>query len=194
MNNLHEATSTVVAKVNDVQIVVIENGEKRVAIKPICDALGIDIDSQRQKLQKDEILSSVTVLSTATGSDGKTYQMVTIPFKFVFGWLFTINPKNVREEARETVTRYKLACYEALYNHFAAQNEFLEERQKAIDVHLERVNKIRSDFNHAKAELKKASEALEEARKISFHEWLHEKRQFTIQFPEDQATEEGGQS
>lgn len=188
----HEATSTVVAKVNDVKIVVIENGEKRVAIKPICDALGIDIDSQRQKLQNDEILSSVTVLSTATGSDGKTYKMVTIPFKFVFGWLFTINPKNVRPEARENVTKYKLACYNALYNHFAAQNEFLEQRQRAIEAHLERVKKIRAEFNHAKEELKKANEALEEVRKISFHEWLNEKRQFTIPFPE--YDEEGGES
>lgn len=192
MKDLHEATSTVVAKVNDVQIVVIENGEKRVAIKPICEALGIAFEPQFSKIKNDEILGSVVTLSVTTGTDGKKYEMSTIPFKFVFGWLFTINPKNVRPEARETVTRYKLTCYEALYNHFAAQNEFLEERQTAIDAHLERVKAIRADFNHAKDQLKKANEALEEARKISFHEWLNESRQFSIPFPEH--AEEGGQS
>jgi hypothetical protein len=95
-----------IAKVNEVTIqVVSENGLKLVPIKPICEALGIDEDAQRRKLKEDELLNSVTTLSTATGSDGKQYEMVCIPLKYVFGWLFTINPKNVKEEARESVAR-----------------------------------------------------------------------------------------
>jgi hypothetical protein len=188
----HEAHTTVVAKINDVKIVVIENGEKRVAIKPICEALGIDYARQFSKLKTDEILSSVIGLRPTTGSDGKQYEMTTIPFKFVFGWLFTINPKNVREEAREAVTHYKLACYEALYNHFAYQNEFLEDRQRAIDEKLEEVKQIRSDFNATKTKLKKANEQLDAVRTFTYQEWLDNKRQFVIPFPE--YVEEGGEA
>ncbi|MGD9930143.1 MAG: phage antirepressor N-terminal domain-containing protein [Mangrovibacterium sp.] len=72
------------------------NGEKRVAIKPICQAFGIDIDSQRKKLKNDFILSSVVKLSLTTGSDGKQHEMVTIPFRYVFGWLFRIDSRNVK--------------------------------------------------------------------------------------------------
>jgi hypothetical protein len=189
-SQLHEAHTTVVAKINDVKIVVIENGEKRVAIKPICEALGIAFEPQFAKLKNDEILGSTITLSVTVGSDGKNREMTTIPFKFVFGWLFTINSKNVREEAREAVTKYKLACYEALYNHFAYQNDFLEDRQRAIDAKLEEVKRIRSDFNATKSKLKEANEQLDAIRKVSYQEWLDNKRQFVIPFPE--YAEEGG--
>ena len=80
--------STIVAKINNVNIVVIENGEKRIAIKPICDALGIDADYQIQKIKNDEILGQLHETSRVVASDGKTREMVTIPFKWIFGWMF----------------------------------------------------------------------------------------------------------
>ena len=63
----HSKTTTI-AKVNQVEILLIENGEKRVAIKPICEALGISHKPQIEKLKTDPILSSVVTLSMTTGS------------------------------------------------------------------------------------------------------------------------------
>src|SRR5690554_1709432 len=104
-----------VAKINQVEIQMVSNTkEKLVPIKPICEALRIDEDAQRRKLKDDNYLNSVAVLSTATGSDGKQYEMVCLPLEFIFGWLFTINPKNVKEEAREAVSKYRIECYRAL--------------------------------------------------------------------------------
>lgn len=34
-------------------------------------------------------------------ADGKQREMLCLPIRYVFGWLFTINPANVNEEARE---------------------------------------------------------------------------------------------
>jgi hypothetical protein len=88
-------STKVLARVNGIAIQAIEDQkEKLIPIRPICEALGIDESAQRRKLQEDDFLSSVTVLSTATGSDGKQYEMVCLPHEFIFGWLFTINPKN----------------------------------------------------------------------------------------------------
>ena len=39
--------------------------------KPICEAIGMDWDSQRQKIQQDEVLNSVAVQITVTANDGK---------------------------------------------------------------------------------------------------------------------------
>jgi len=109
------------ARVNNMPIQVVENENgKFIPIKPICEILGIDHNSQRQKLNDDDFLSSVAVQNTATGSDGKDYEMVCIPYQFIFGWLFTINPKKVKEEAREAVAKYRIECYNALYLHFNA--------------------------------------------------------------------------
>ena len=101
-----------------------------VPIKPICTAIGVDFKSQYEKLQNDEILSSTMVLSTTVGADGKEREMVSLPLMYIYGWLFTINPKNVAPEAKESVTKYRMECYRALYRHFEnLRNKTLLERE-----------------------------------------------------------------
>ena len=69
-----------IVKVNGITIECpIEGGQNYVAIKPICEALGIDHSVQIRDLKEDPILSSVVVNMTATGSDGKQYQTLTFP-------------------------------------------------------------------------------------------------------------------
>ena len=88
---------------------------------------------QRQKIQEDEDLGAVGVLSTSTGADGKQYEMFCLPIRYVFGWLFTINPKNVKPEAQETVRVYRRRCYEALFRHFfGSQRRQLEQNRQEI--------------------------------------------------------------
>jgi len=178
-----------VAVINKSRILVIENGEKLVPIKPICEALGVDVDSQRKKINDDEILGSVTVLSTATGADGKQYEMFCIPYKFIFGWLFTINPKNVKEAARETVINYKLACYNALYQNFTDQSEFLEFKQEQIEERLLVVDRATNDFKTAKAIMDDAKKELRKVREMNFDQWLAHNRQLPL-FPDSGSDEE----
>ena len=179
-----------VAKVNHVSIqLVSDNKEKLVPIKPICEALGIDEDAQRRKLQEDEFLNSVTVLSTATGSDGKQYGMVCLPFEFIFGWLFTINPKNVKEEAREAVSKYRIECYRALYKHFSSQAEFLSEKQSLLDQQLEYVEMVKTEFSSAKSRLSEAQKKLSEARSLTFEDWENNNRQLGIEFEKEVSAE-----
>lgn len=102
--------------INNVDIVMTDEG--LVPIKPICEALGVAYERQYSKLKEDEDFSSVITLRVTTGADGKQYEMVCLPHQFIYGWLFTINPKNVKPEAKESVRKYRKACYETLYNHF----------------------------------------------------------------------------
>lgn len=96
-----------IAKVNNVAIMAGNDPKRLVPIKPICEALGIDDRSQRQKIQSHPIHGSTGVLSTLVASDGKAREMYCIPFEFVFGWLFTINPANVKEESKESLIKYQ---------------------------------------------------------------------------------------
>ena len=178
----------IIAKVNDQKIMVIENGEKLVPIKPICEALGIDAKVQRNKLNSDEILSSVRVLSTSTGNDGKQYEMVCLPFKYIFGWLFTINPKNVAPEAKESVLRYKMICYDVLYKHFTEKTEFLEDHQSDLDKHYRAVEIAESKVKAAKKELSEAKRRLDNVKTISFEEWKSKKA--LVELPFEKSHEE----
>ena len=60
-----------IAKVNNVAIMASNDPNQRVPIKPSCDALGIDAKAQRNRIDRDEILSSTGVIMTSVAADGK---------------------------------------------------------------------------------------------------------------------------
>ncbi len=175
-----EAKLTTVARINEVNILVIENGEKRIAIKPICQALGIDFKSQYDKLKMDPILNSTMVLSTIVAMDQKEREMVTIPMKYVFGWLFRIDSRNVNADAREAVLKYQLQCYDALYAYFTRHDEYLEFRDKLISQKLAEYDKVRLEFRTAKDKVQEAREALDEARAITEDDYFANTAQLSL--------------
>lgn len=175
-----EMKTTTVAKVNNVEILLIENGEKRIAVKPICEALGIDYSSQLQKLKNDPILSSTMGLSTTVGADGKEREMQTIPFMYVFGWLFNIDSRNVKEEAREAVLKYQVECYRALYFYFTAYADFVEKKQKLIEQKLSVYEEASDNFASAKNTMKSARKELHDASNLKFEDYDADRRQLKI--------------
>ena len=184
MSNSKQATTNTVAKINNVEIVVIENGEKRVAVKPICEALGISFEPQFTRLKTDPILSSTVMLSVMVGADEKQREMVTIPFKYVFGWLFRIDSRNVKEEAKETVLRYQVECYDALYNHFASYADFVEQKQAVIEDKLKRYEEAKANFNNANRLMKEVEAELKQARQLTFSDYDATRRQLSLFKPE----------
>lgn len=131
-----EATTRTIIRVNNVEIV--STNEGLIPIRPICEALGVDYKSQYQKVKESKELESVVVLSTTTGADGKKYEMVCLPVEYIYGWVFSINPGNVKPEVREQVIRYKMECYHALYLYFHRPQEQADEqnRQERESLHI----------------------------------------------------------
>ena len=174
-----------VARINDVRIVLMDNAEKHVPIKPICEALGINHSNQIAKIQKDEILGSLGVLSTSTGADKKQYEMFCLPYMYALGWIFTINPKNVKSESKECILKYKMECYTALFNHFTDQTEFLEQKQKALESQIREVERISNDVGNHKKLLADARRTLNDIKELTFEEWQMNKRQLSLNFPNE---------
>ncbi|MCU4158429.1 hypothetical protein J1N10_20825 [Carboxylicivirga sp. A043] len=172
-----------VARIKDVSIMLIDDAEKLVPIKPICQALEVNYSSQLEKIKSDEILGSTVPLRGIVAADGKEREMACIPFKLVFGWLFTINPKNVKSEAKEQIIKYRLECYNALFNYFTDQGEFLEQKQKALEKQLEEVERIRNDYSDQKKLLNDARKTLNDIKELTFEEWQMNKRQLSLDFP-----------
>lgn len=156
---------TLISKINGVDIVTVErDGEIFVPIKPICAALGIEAAPQRDKLQNDEFFNSVGTIIVSTGADGKSYDMYALPLKFIYGWLATINPGKVAPEAREAVAVYRRECYDVLYEHFTGSMRRTIETNNAEIALLQQINSAISREKEAKAERRKAEEALGKLR------------------------------
>lgn len=151
--------------INNIEIVTVDRDDEiLVPIKPICEALGIDVDAQRNKLNADDFFNSVTAIITATGADGKSYEMFALPLRYVYGWLATINPGKVAPEAREAVSRYRRECYEVLYNHFTASMTHTIETNKAEIEILSQINETLTAEKEAKARRKSLEQKLQKLR------------------------------
>ena len=101
---------------NNQQLLTVEkDGIKYVAVKPICDSLGLDWASQFTKIKSNEVLEPTIVFITTVAEDGKNREMVCLPIDMINGWLFTISPSRVSEEIRPVVLYYQKECYRALF-------------------------------------------------------------------------------
>lgn len=155
----------IISKINGVEIVTVDrDGEIFVPIKPVCDAIGIDAKAQRAKLQEDEFFASTGAIITSVAADEKERDMYCIRLRDVYGWLATINPGKVAPEAREAVTRYRRECYDVLYEHFTGSMRRTIETNNAEIELLQQINSAISREKEAKAERRKAEEALGKLR------------------------------
>lgn len=89
-------------------------GEHLVAMRPICEAIGLDWASQFTRIKRDEVLHSTVVVITTVAQDGKQREITCLPLEYLNGWLFGIDVARCREEIRPALIQYKRECYAAL--------------------------------------------------------------------------------
>ena len=100
-----------------------QNGIPHVAIKPVCEHIGLDWHSQRKRIHRNDVLNSVAVITTSTAKDGKSYQALALPIKYLNGWLFGISTKRIKDsEIRAKIITYQKECYDVLYNYWLIKN------------------------------------------------------------------------
>jgi hypothetical protein len=170
--------SNQIITVNEKEILIISYyNEKYVAIKPICEAIGVDYSSQLKRIKEDNILSSVVVLSTTTGADEKQYKMQTLPIRYIFGWLFRIDSRNVKEEIRDSVEKYQRECYDVLFDTFTKRTSILKEKTnlqieiEALEKELEEDTRVQK-IKELKSSVKNASQRLNNLDKNVVNEQL----------------------
>ena len=171
-----------IAKVNNVAIMASNDPRQLVPIKPICDALGIDAKAQRNRIDRDEILNSTGVIMTSVAADGKEREMYCIPLRYVFGWLFSIDTNRVDEEARPSVIKYKVQCYDVLYDHFSSYANFVNQKQKRQAEDWARIQILKKEFHEAKNKLAKATKQMNMTVDYSFDQWKANGKQLILDF------------
>ena len=170
-----------VAMINDISLqVVADDREQLVAVKPVCEILGVDAKSQREKIDEHPLFSSVRVLSPSTGADGKTYEMVCLPLRYFPSWLFSINPNNVKEDIRENLLEYQKKCNDILYDYFFSRAEFAQKKEKVVAKAKELFDEKTETFKEARDEMKEAEKNFNKVLALTFEEWQADRQQLTI--------------
>ena len=91
--------------------VLLNDGEWWIAIKPICEAIGVNYNRQAQNIREHKKLLQLVAELQLVAADGKLRKMMCLPEKVVYGWLFTINSDN------EQLLEYQYECYDVLFRH-----------------------------------------------------------------------------
>jgi len=95
-----------------------KDGIHYTAVKPIAENIGLNWEGQRQRINRDDVLNSVTCMITATGTDNKQYDMMCLPIDYLNGWLFGVDAKRVKPEVKAPLIQYKMQCYKVLHDYW----------------------------------------------------------------------------
>lgn len=167
-----------------------------VALRPVCEALGLDVHSQRHRLQRQSW--AVEVIMTSTGADGKAYEMTFIDRRTFTMWLATIDTGRLKNEhTRELVRTYQCEAADALdryFNEGAAINprtteetaREIEDRRmrrarQLVELHMLAQGVVAQDYLESKIRiiLAKASDEIPEieagARPLYIQDYLRER-------------------
>ena len=96
----------------------LHNGQPYVAMKPICENIGIDWEAQRQRIARHPVLNSTACMTQVFAEDGKQREMLCLPLSMLNGWLFGVDVNRVRPDVQPKLIRYQLECFDVLHRHF----------------------------------------------------------------------------
>ena len=89
----------------------------RVAMKPICDSIGLEWHGQRQRIKRNPVLAKGAVMITAP-SKGGLQKVLTLPLTKLNGWLFGVDASRVKPEVRDKLIEYQEECFEVLSDYW----------------------------------------------------------------------------
>lgn len=106
------------------------DGMQAIALKPLCETLGIRFTQQLEKLKKNPQFQLYYLSSTAA-QDGKNREMVCIPVRQVGMWICNINANRVKPEVKEKVLQFQEYLQEVIYQ--ALFNEVTPEQFRVLE-------------------------------------------------------------
>lgn len=108
----------------------IVEGTVYIAIRPICKALGLNVDRQIKIIKKDPVLSDAYTVASTRDSENRIQKMAVLPEQFIYGWLFGVKSQS------DALQEYKRQCYRVLYNYFhgtiAKRNKMLLQKTETL--------------------------------------------------------------
>ncbi|MCB8889927.1 phage antirepressor N-terminal domain-containing protein [Vreelandella malpeensis] len=101
-------------------------GVIRVAMKPICDAIGLQWEAQFKRIKRHPVLSTcMSMMDIQLPGQQQRRRFITLPLNKLNGWLFGIDTSRVKPAARERLVEYQAECFEVLndyWQHGGAEN------------------------------------------------------------------------
>ena len=147
--------STQTVSFNNQSLITVEqNGNHYVAMKPICENIGLAWEPQVLRIKRDEVLSQGMIVMIIP-TNGGNQNMICLPIEYLNGWLFGIDINRCKPEIRGTLIKYKKECYQALHDYWfngkAERKTTVDDRtglRNAVNMLVSKKGLIYSDAYH----------------------------------------------
>ena len=148
--------STQTISFNNQSLITVEQGGNHyIAMKPICENIGLAWESQLLRIKRDDVLNSTMIIMIIVAEDGKKREMICLPIEYLNGWLFGIDINRCKPEIRGTLIKYKKECYQALHDYWfngkAERKTTVDDRtglRNAVNMLVSKKGLIYSDAYH----------------------------------------------
>jgi P22_AR N-terminal domain len=106
-----------------------KDGEHYVAMKPICEGIGLQWHAQRKRILRHPVLNEGASMmdSTCLGIDGKKYvtEMLMLPLIMLNGWLFGVDANRVKPEIKDRLLQYQRECFDVLNQYWQNKSQLV---------------------------------------------------------------------
>ncbi len=126
-----------------------------VAMRSICESMGLDWNGQYQRILRNEVLAPTMCVTHMVAADGKTREVVTLPLDLLNGWLFGIDASRVKPELKEMVLRYQRECYRVLADYWQGKGTQGNTTTQRVANHRLRLSLAKELFRTRDPELRK---------------------------------------
>lgn len=94
-------------------------GVVRVAMKPICEGIGLQWEAQLKRIKRHPVLNAcMSMMDTQVSGDQQRRRFITLPLSKLNGWLFGVDASRVKPEVRERLIEYQAECFDVLADYW----------------------------------------------------------------------------
>jgi len=110
---------------DQITAVLVDSGTEQIVyvpIRPLCTYLGLNASGQRQRINRDPVLSKAQgecIIHSPSGSQVTQC----LPLELLPGWLFGVTASKVKPDLQEKVIRYQRECFKVLWKAFKEEAE-----------------------------------------------------------------------
>lgn len=103
-------------------VAVLIDGQPYVAMKPICENIGLQWEAQLKRIKRNPVLETcMSIMDMQMPGDNQRREFAFLPLDMLNGWLFGVDVNRVREEIKPRLIQYQKECFGVLFRHFMPQ-------------------------------------------------------------------------
>ncbi|HAF94049.1 MAG TPA: hypothetical protein DCG67_20105 [Pseudomonas sp.] len=151
--------------------VITTETQQLVAMRPICEGIGLNWKSQLDRIKRDEVLSQGVVMM-ATPSAGGEQMTACLPIELLNGWLFGVEVKRCRQAIRPALIRYKRECYAALAAYWQKNPASNDQADALVELRHRRILFTLDGYGRPQAQAVPDDAGL--IRPADLHQWIED--------------------